>query len=72
MTSVAAAFDYHTIVSPNLVGATLRNAVEPTTVTTVAAIGGNINNYASVLHRLRTHGRALCNVTSLTRPAHLH
>jgi len=39
MTVVAAAFDYHTIISPSLVGATLRNAVEPTTVTTVAATG---------------------------------
>ena len=39
MTTGAAAFDYHTIVSPSLVGATLRNAVEPTTVTSVAATG---------------------------------
>ena len=39
MTTAAAAFDYHTIASPSLVGATLRNAVEPTTVTTVAATG---------------------------------
>ena len=39
MTSVAAAFDYHTIVSPNLVGVLINNAVEPTTVTTVAATG---------------------------------
>jgi hypothetical protein len=39
MTTAAAAFDYHTIISPSLVGATLRNAVEPTTVTSVAATG---------------------------------
>ena len=39
MTSVAAAFDYHTIVSPNLVGVLINNVVEPTTVTTVAATG---------------------------------
>ena len=39
MTSVAAAFDYHTIVSPNLVGVLINNAVEPTTVTSVAATG---------------------------------
>ena len=39
MTTVAAAFDYHTIVNPSLVGATLRNAVEPTAVTSVAATG---------------------------------
>lgn len=39
MTTGSAAFDYHTIVSPSLVGATLRNAVEPTTVTSVAATG---------------------------------
>ena len=39
MTTAAAAFDYHTIASPSLVGATLRNAVEPTTVTSVAATG---------------------------------
>lgn len=39
MTTAAAAFDYHTITSPSLVGATLRNAVEPTTVTRVAATG---------------------------------
>ena len=39
MTTVAAAFDYHTIISPSLVGATLRNAVEPTAVTSVAATG---------------------------------
>jgi hypothetical protein len=39
MTTVAAAFDYHTVASPSLVGATLRNAVEPTTVTSVAATG---------------------------------
>ena len=51
MTTVAAAFDYHTIVSPSLVGATLRNAVEPTTVTTVAATGTiiyEINNQSVV------------------------
>jgi len=39
MTTAAAAFDYHTVVSPSLVGATLRNAVEPTTVNSVAATG---------------------------------
>lgn len=39
MTTVAAAFDYHTIINPSLVGATLRNAVEPTTLTSVAATG---------------------------------
>jgi hypothetical protein len=39
MTSVAAAFDYRTIVSPNLVGVLLNNAVEPTAVTSVAATG---------------------------------
>ena len=39
MTSVAAAFDYRTIVSPNLVGVLINNAVEPTTVTSVAATG---------------------------------
>ena len=39
MTTVAAAFDYHTVINPSLVGATLRNAVEPTTVTSVAATG---------------------------------
>jgi hypothetical protein len=39
MTTVAAAFDYHTIVSPNLVGVLINNAVEPTTVTSVAATG---------------------------------
>ena len=39
MTTGSAAFDYHTIVSPSLVGATLKNAVEPTTVTSVAATG---------------------------------
>ena len=39
MTSVAAAFDYRTIVSPSLVGVLINNAVEPTTVTSVAATG---------------------------------
>jgi len=39
MTSVVAAFDYRTIVSPNLVGVLINNAVEPTTVTSVAATG---------------------------------
>ena len=39
MTTVAAAFDYRTIVSPNLVGVLINNAVEPTTVTSVAATG---------------------------------
>ena len=51
MTSVAAAFDYHTIVSPNLVGVLINNAVEPTTVTSVAATGTiiyEINNQSVV------------------------
>ena len=51
MTSVAAAFDYRTIVSPNLVGVLINNAVEPTTVTSVAATGTiiyEINNQSVV------------------------
>jgi hypothetical protein len=52
MTTAAAAFDYHTIVSPSLVGATLKNAVEPTTLTAVAATGTIIYeiNAQSVLY----------------------
>ena len=51
MTTAAAAFDYHTVAIPSLVGATLKNAVEPTTVTSVAATGTiiyEINNQSVV------------------------
>ena len=52
MTTVSSAFTYNPIQQPNLVRATLTSAVEPTTITTVAATGTIIYeiNSQSVLY----------------------
>jgi len=52
MTTVSSAFTYNPIQQPNLVRATLTSAVEPTTITTVAATGTIIYeiNAQSVLY----------------------
>ena len=52
MTTVSSAFTYNPVLQPNLVRATLTSAVEPTTITTVAATGTIIYeiNSQSVLY----------------------
>ena len=52
MTTVSSAFTYNPVLQPNLVRATLTSAVEPTTITTVAATGTIIYeiNAQSVLY----------------------
>ena len=56
MTTVSSAFTYNPVLQPNLVRATLTSAVEPTTITTVAATGTIIYeiNSQSVLYASTT------------------